>query len=81
MRNNKATTQMDNERHPAMTSALVTLDELAGQLRTTKAALYVLRARGGGPPTTLVGKRLLFAQSDVDSWLLSRREPDRAARA
>lgn len=60
-----------------MASALITVPELAAQIRATPQAIYSMRAKGQGPRATKVGKALLFRQADVDAWLDSRREPDR----
>lgn len=48
---------------------LLTVDEVAKYLRTTPQALYNMRHRGEGPPAVRVGRKLLYAQSDLAAYL------------
>ncbi|CAI7979451.1 hypothetical protein FRAHR75_620017 [Frankia sp. Hr75.2] len=48
---------------------LMTVDEVAEYLRTTPTALYTMRHRGEGPPAVKVGRKLLYARSDLDAYL------------
>ena len=51
-----------------------TVEDLARAFHTTVRAIYAMRHRGEGPKATKVGRRLLFAESDVEAWLVERRE-------
>jgi len=53
---------------------MLTIEELAAELRTTPAAIYAARHRGDGPIGIRVGRRLLFTRRDIADWLDSRRE-------
>lgn len=46
-----------------------TVDEVAEILRTTTQALYNMRHRGEGPPAVKIGRKLLYAQSDLDAYV------------
>ncbi len=46
-----------------------TVDEVAERLRTTPQALYNMRHRGDGPPAVKIGRKLLYAESDLDAYL------------
>lgn len=50
---------------------LLTVDDLADLLRTTRAAIHTMRYRGVGPPAVRIGKRLLFPCSGVEAWLVA----------
>lgn len=54
---------------PRRTGPFRTIDEVAEFLRTTPAALYTMRHRGEGPPGIKIGRKLLYAQSDLDAYL------------
>ncbi|WP_445548663.1 helix-turn-helix transcriptional regulator [Frankia sp. CiP1_Cm_nod2] len=53
----------------APSGPLRTAAETAEQLRTTVSALYNMRHRGQGPRAIKQGRRLLYAQSDIDAYI------------
>ena len=54
---------------------LLTADEVAALLRTTRTAIYAMTARGQLPGVTRVGTRLLFRHADLVKWLDQNRAP------
>ncbi|MEX5632138.1 helix-turn-helix domain-containing protein [Parafrankia sp. FMc2] len=46
-----------------------TVEETAEQLRTTVGALYTMRHRGEGPRAVRQGRRLIYAQSEIDAYV------------
>jgi excisionase family DNA binding protein len=54
-----------------LSDRLMTTAELAEKLRTPGQTLYKWRAEGRGPRSRKVGRRLLYAESDVEAWLES----------
>lgn len=48
---------------------LLTPDDLAALLRTTKQAVYVAAARAQLPGVVRIGRRLLFRRDEVLTWL------------
>lgn len=48
---------------------LLTTEEAAGRLRTTKRALEAHRYRGTGPCYIKAGQRVLYRLSDIRRWL------------
>jgi excisionase family DNA binding protein len=52
---------------------LLSIDEVAVVLRTTRKAVYQLRARGQLGPFVHVGRRLLMHEQDLLEWLQERR--------
>ena len=55
--------------------ALLTADEVAALLRTTKRAIYVMASRHRLPGVTHVGRRVLIRRDDLLHWLDQRRAP------
>ncbi|KQC39253.1 helix-turn-helix domain-containing protein [Frankia sp. ACN1ag] len=51
------------------TGPFLTVDEVAERLRTTAQALYMMRHRGGGPPAVQIGRKLLYAESDLAAYI------------
>jgi len=51
---------------------LLTIDEVADITRLSKATLYTLRTRGGGPVAVKFGGRIAYRPSDVEAWIDSR---------
>lgn len=49
--------------------------EVADILRTTRAAIYVMRQRGQLPGVTLIGRRILIRRDALLDWLDERRAP------
>ncbi len=62
-----------------MDDALMTVEELADFLRTTKNQIYNCVSKGGEgidiPPGIRIGKRRLWLKSSVLSWLDSKQHP------
>jgi excisionase family DNA binding protein len=54
---------------------LLTVDEAASLLRTSRAAIYALVARGQLPGVTRLGRRVLVDSADLLDWLLQKRAP------
>ncbi len=54
---------------------LMTVDEAAKLLRTTRTAVYVMVARGQVPGITRIGRRVLFRSQDLLDWLDQKRVP------
>jgi hypothetical protein len=59
-----------------MPTELLTVHEVAEQLRSTPNALYSQRHEGVAPGSLgfLVGRKLLWRQADLDRWLDSKAE-------
>lgn len=62
---------------PRMSSSalpfLVTADEAAALLRTSRKAIYAMAERALLPGATRIGRRLLFRRDDLLSWLDEQR--------
>jgi excisionase family DNA binding protein len=52
---------------------LLTIDEVAGLLRTSRKAVYAIAERVQLPGITRIGRRLLVRRDDLLSWLDERR--------
>ena len=52
---------------------LLTPDELAALLRTTRKAVYAMIARGQLPGIVRLGRRVLFDRGELLQWLAERR--------
>jgi excisionase family DNA binding protein len=52
---------------------LLTADETAAVLRTSRKAVYAMAARTQLPGVTRIGRRLLVRRDDLLSWLSERR--------
>ena len=49
---------------------IIDINELAEYLRTTRRAIEVRRSRGADlPPAKMIGGRLFWRESDVNSWI------------
>jgi excisionase family DNA binding protein len=55
-------------------SDLLTVEEAATFLRTSKGAIFQWRRRGQAPRALKVGAKLLFRREDLVEWLESRAE-------
>jgi len=51
---------------------LLTVDETATLLRTSRKAVYAMAERGQLPGVTRIGRRLLVRRDDLLSWLDER---------
>jgi excisionase family DNA binding protein len=58
---------------PGETPVLLTADETAAVLRTSRKAVYAMAARTQLPGVTRIGRRLLVRRDDLLSWLSERR--------
>ncbi len=61
---------------PASSSVLpkmVTADDVAECLCTTRKAVYNMAARGQLPPPVRIGRRMLFDRADLLRWLEEKR--------
>jgi len=58
---------------PAALPWLLTMDEVAALLRTTRKAVYAMPERGQLVGVTRVGRRLLTRRDDLLSWLDEKR--------
>lgn len=47
----------------------MTFDEVSEYMRVPEGTLRRWRATGQGPKSFTVGRRVLFKESDVDSWI------------
>ena len=54
---------------------LLTVDEAAELLRTTRRAIYVMVDRRQLPGVTRIGRRLLLRADDLLDWLDQKRAP------
>ena len=52
---------------------LLTADEIADLLRTTRKAIYVMAERGQLPGVTRIGRRLLVRRDALVDWLDQKR--------
>ena len=48
---------------------LMTAEEVAGVLRTTRKAVYAMVERCALPPPVRLGRRVLFVRSDLIRWV------------
>ncbi len=54
---------------------LLTVDEVASMLRTTRTAVYAMVARAQIAGVTRIGRRVLFRSADLLDWLDQNRAP------
>jgi excisionase family DNA binding protein len=54
---------------------LLTAEEAATLLRTTRRAIYVMVDRRQIPGVTRIGRRVLFRSADLLDWLDQKRAP------
>ena len=54
---------------------LITADEAATLLRTTRRAIYIMVERRQLPGVTRIGRRVLFRSADLLDWLDQKRAP------
>ena len=54
---------------------LLTVDEAAELLRTTRRAIYMMLERHQLPGVTRIGRRVLFRSADLLNWLDQKRAP------
>ena len=56
-------------------SILLTVDETAELLRTSRRAIYMMLERHQLPGVTRIGRRVLFRSADLLEWLDQKRTP------
>ena len=56
-------------------SMLLTVDETAELLRTSRRAIYMMLERHQLPGVTRIGRRVLFRSADLLDWLHQKRAP------
>jgi excisionase family DNA binding protein len=56
---------------------LLTVDETAALLRTSRKAIYAMIARAQLPGVIRIGKRVLFRRLDLMQWLDRLSKPSR----
>ena len=54
---------------------LLTVDEAADLLRTSRRAIYMMLERRQLPGVTRIGRRVLFRSDDLLNWLDQKRAP------
>ena len=54
---------------------LLTVDEAAELLRTSRRAIYMMLERRQLPDVTRIGRRVLFRSADLLDWLDQKRAP------
>jgi excisionase family DNA binding protein len=54
---------------------LLTVEETAALLRTTRRAIYAMVERHQLPGVTRIGRRVLFRNADLLDWLDQKRAP------
>jgi excisionase family DNA binding protein len=54
---------------------LLTIDETASLLRTSRKAIYAMVARRQMPGVVRLGRRVLIRQADLVSWLRQKSAP------
>jgi len=57
---------------PDIASPYFTNDEAAAYLRLSPRTLEKYRVVGGGPPFRKLGRRVFYAQADLESWANAR---------
>lgn len=60
---------------PRAHPVLLTADEAADLLRTTRRAVYIMVERRQLPGITRIGRRVLFRSADLLDWLDQKRAP------
>ena len=60
---------------PRLSQILLTVDEAAELLRTSRRAIYMMLERHQLPGVTHIGRRVLFRGADLLDWLDQKRAP------
>ena len=60
---------------PMSLPTLLTVDEAADLLRTSRRAIYMMIERHQLPGVTRIGRRVLFRSADLLDWLDHKRAP------
>lgn len=60
-----------------MMSTLLTLEEVAQRTRVPASTLRYWRHKGDyGPPSTRIGRRVVYRESDLEAWIAEQFEHD-----
>jgi excisionase family DNA binding protein len=65
----------DERRRERTLPTLLTVDEAADLLRTSRRAIYMMLERRQLPGVTRIGRRVLFRSDDLLNWLDQKRAP------
>ena len=60
---------------PSPLPQLITVDDAADFLRTSRCAIYAMLERGQLPPPVRIGRRVLLVQDELLDWLHQKRAP------
>jgi excisionase family DNA binding protein len=75
MSNTPQTDTRDPQMHAQQRHLLLTVDEVADLLRTTRKAVYAMAERRQLPGVTRLGRRLLVRSDLLLDWLGQKRTP------
>jgi excisionase family DNA binding protein len=67
--------QLEPMRRTLPDPVLLTADEVASLLRTTRKAIYIMAERGALPGVVRIGRRLLFRRDTLLHWLRQKSAP------
>jgi excisionase family DNA binding protein len=65
----------DTPRRAQALPTLLTIDDVARVLRTSRGAVYAMAARGQLPGLTRIGRRVLIRADALLDWLYQKRAP------
>lgn len=65
----------ETARHAPAMPTLLTIDDVANVLRTSRGAVYAMAARGQLPGLTRIGRRVLIRADALLDWLDQKRAP------
>lgn len=61
-----------------MPNDLLDTEGLGAEFGVTPQTIYNWRAQGRAPRAHKIGRKLWFSRADIERWLETRAEPDRA---
>ncbi len=62
-----------------MTIKLLTLDEAAERVRTSPNTMRYWRHKGDGPPSALIGRRVMYREDLLEAWVAEQFAPESGA--